>query len=170
MKETTYTMTKAVKKLLDEQIYRELQASDTYLDMAIWADDNDYKSTARFFYAQSEEERTHMMKIIRYLIESQAPPLYAPKGHDAKGDYPSVKELFRRFLQNEMALSRHIHHLVALTLEEKDFRTFNFLQWFVAEQREEENRAHTILGYFEAAEKGGLPLYAVEENIKALCE
>ncbi len=163
-------MTEQVKKLLDEQIYRELQASDTYLNMAIWADHHRYPSTAHFFYAQSEEERTHMMKIIRYLVESEVPPLYRPKGHAAKGDYPSVKDLFKRFLQNEIAVTRHIHHLVAVALEEKDFRTFNFLQWFVAEQREEENRAHTILGYFEAAEKGGLPLYAVEEKIKALCE
>ncbi|MDO9261936.1 MAG: ferritin, partial [Flavobacteriaceae bacterium] len=83
---------------------------------------------------------------------------------DLKGPkiaYDSIKEIFETQLKHEIFVSESINELVRITLESKDYATHNFLQWYVAEQIEEESTARTILDKLNliGEDKGGLYLF-----------
>lgn len=129
---------------LNKQIKIEAESSQIYLGMASWAESEGLNGTADFLYMHADEEKMHMLKIIRYVNErgghAVIPPLDGPKN-----SYSNVRELFDYFLNHEEEVTAKIHGLVDLSLQEHDYSTHNFLQWFVAEQIEEEALARTIL-------------------------
>lgn len=161
-------MHKDIHKLLDNQIALEFQSSQLYLSMATWADLHNYQGSAYFLYEQAQEERDHMMKIIHYLIDLDIQPTI-PKVQVQETQYPSLQAIFQKALQSEQEVTQAIHHLVDHSLQQKDFTTFNFLQWFVEEQKEEESTARkandlfTLIGTQE-----GLNIYTIDQEIKNL--
>jgi len=62
-------MNTIIEKLLNDQVKFEAQASMQYLAMASWADANGFNGVADFFYNQSEEERVHMLKLVKFINE-----------------------------------------------------------------------------------------------------
>lgn len=159
-------MNATIEKLLNEQIGHEHHASLSYLNMATWADLQQCCGAAHFLYNQSKEERGHMMKIIDYLITLGKQPLIKFQALSFPSDYPNLKGLFEEALAKERKITQYIHKLTAIALAEKDFSTFEFLQWFVAEQREEEDSIQTILGMFDMVDKEGVGYYTVDQAIK----
>lgn len=127
-----------IEKALNEQLALEALSSFHYLAMASWMENNGYMGTSRFLYNQVEEEHMHMMKLFHYINEAGGKAL-APAIPQVSHDFRSYSSLFEEVLQNERKVSDAIHDLVDLCLKEKDYTTFNFLQWYVAEQLEEEN-------------------------------
>jgi len=122
---------------LNDQIGRELAASNQYLAMAIHLDGNSLKELAGFFYAQSEEEREHAMKFVQYMLQADATP-EVPALPRPQGDFESIERIAEISLEQEREVTRCIHALVDRALSEKDHTTNHFLQWFVEEQLEEE--------------------------------
>ena len=159
-------MNTTIERLLNQQITYEHQASFSYLNMATWADLHQYCGAAHFLYRQSQEERTHMMKIIDYLITLGKRPIMPTGAFRLTEDYANLKSLFEDALANEKKITQHIHKLTATALDQEDFNTFEFLQWFVAEQREEEDNIQTILGMFNMVDKEGIGIYSVDQAIK----
>lgn len=137
-------LTKKIEKALNKQIRIEAESSQIYLAMASWSETQGYGGIAEFMYASSDEERMHMLKLVKYVNErgghAVVTDLVQP---DA--DFESPRKMFETLLNHEIFVSESINDLVALTFEEKDFATHNFLQWYVAEQIEEEATARTIL-------------------------
>ena len=135
---------KKMENALNKQVALEAMASQYYLAMAGWCDAKGFNGMAAFLYAQAEEERAHMLKIFHYIHEMDGvaitPPLKAPKM-----DYKSVPEVFKTMLKHEQQVSKAIYNLVSLAQKEDDQATYNFLQWYVTEQREEEAQAKEIL-------------------------
>jgi ferritin len=130
--------------LLNKQVQMESAASHIYLAMASWAECAGFEGISKFFYIHSDEEREHMLKLFHYINERGGKSL-VPTVEAVKHDYSSVKEIFESLLNHEIAVSLEINKLVAASLEEQDFITHNFLQWYVAEQMEEERLARAIL-------------------------
>ena len=80
-------------------------------------------------------------------------------------NYPSLRALFEDVLHHEIQITQAIHQLTDHCLAEKDFTTFQFLQWFVEEQREEETTARSILDLFNVIEKEGYGHYGIDMAI-----
>jgi len=137
-------LSKKIEKALNKQIRIEAESSQIYLAMASWSETQGYGGIAEFMYASSDEERMHMLKLVKYVNErgghAVVTDLVQP---DA--DFQSPRKMFETLLNHEIFVSESINELVAVTFEEKDFATHNFLQWYVAEQIEEEATARTIL-------------------------
>ena len=137
-------LSKKLEKALNNQIKIEAESSQVYLSMASWAEVKGLEGIAGFMYGHSDEERMHMLKLIKYVNErgghAQISQLKAPKT-----DFGSFQKMFEELYQHELFVSNSINDLVHVTLEEKDYATHNFLQWYVAEQIEEEALARTIL-------------------------
>lgn len=126
-----------MEQALNEQMNNEAAQAQAYLALGIWAESNNYAGIADFFYKHSEEERQHMFKFLEYIQarggEAKIGTIYAPK------DNPSdLKSCIEDVWQHELANSKKIYALVDKAFEERDWPTFNFLQWFVKEQIEEE--------------------------------
>ena len=137
-------MTTSIEKLLNDQVKYEASASMHYLSMASWADVNGYNGVAEFFYAQSEEERLHMTKLVKFINE-RGGVVIVPALDKPKSDFKSLNELFETFLSSEIFVTEKINHIIYECLQQKDYNVHNFMQWYVTEQLEEESVARTLL-------------------------
>ena len=135
--------------------------------MACYAETQGLEGISNFMYKQSEEERTHMLKLIKYVNERGGhaiiTELSAPKT-----SFGTFKEMFEALYKHELFVSNSINELVHITFTEKDYATHNFLQWYVAEQIEEEAQAKNILDKINLIgdDKGGL--YLFDRDIQTL--
>ena len=140
-------LSKEISAALNKQIKEEANASQTYLAMASWLELKGLPGLSDFFYTHSEEEREHMIKLIHYLNErgetSIIPALEAPKS-----SYVNVKEVLEDFYKHEQHVTKKICEIVDICLKTKDFTTYNFMQWYVSEQMEEEATAQLVLDKF----------------------
>jgi len=154
-------LTKSMQEALNNQVQLEAQSSQAYLAMASWAEvQPGLNGVTDFFFKQSEEERIHMLKLMRYINErggfAVVPSLAQPSI-----TFKALKKMFEEFLKHEIKVSESINELVDLALKEKDFATHNFLQWYVSEQIEEEHLARTLNDKLELVgdDKGGIYLF-----------
>ena len=153
-------LTKKMEKALNDQIRIEAESSQVYLSMASWAEVKGLEGISQFMYNHSDEERMHMLKIVKYVNErgghAHISDLKAPET-----EFGSFQKMFQDLYEHEIFVSKSINELVHVSLEEKDYATHNFLQWFVAEQIEEEALARTILDKINLIgnDKGGLYLF-----------
>jgi len=153
-------LSKNIEKALNKQIKIEAESSQIYLAMACWAEVKGLEGVAAFMFDQSQEERDHMLKLVKFVNErgghAQISELAAPHV-----TFQSFKEMFEELLAHEIFVSNSINELVHITLEARDYATHNFLQWYVAEQIEEEAVARTILDKINLIgdDKGGLYLF-----------
>ncbi len=137
-----------MKKALNDQVALEALASNSYLAMASWCEVTGYQGGADYFYAQSDEERTHMLKVVHYLNDVGATAtISAIKAPTAS--YKSLEGLIKTALKNEQTVTKAIHKMVEITQKEKDHSTYAFLEWFVNEQVQEETKFETLLQKFD---------------------
>jgi ferritin len=130
-------ITKPLLKLLNEQIGHELSASQTYLAVAVYFARMGLDGWAAFFYRQSEEERGHALKIVRFLVDVDA-DFDFPAVPAAKPKFKSALEAVQQCYAWEQTVTKQFHKMCDAALANKDYTTFQFLQWFVEEQVEEE--------------------------------
>jgi ferritin len=158
-------LNKKVEDICNRQVEREGYSSNLYLAMASWAETNGLSGVAGWMYNQSDEERGHMLKFVKYINErggkAALPALKKPLA-----EYKNVEEVFREVLKHEEFITASINEIVALTLEEKDFNTQNFLQWFVMEQVEEEASVRIILDKLRLVGKNNM--YEFDRDIVGL--
>mgnify|MGYP001574795214 CR=1 FL=1 len=153
-------LSKTIESALNKQIRIEAESSQVYLAMAVWAEVKGLEGISNFMYDQSDEEREHMLKLIKFVNErgghAHISELNAPDV-----TYSTFREMFEKLLAHEIFVSKSINELVHTSLQEKDYATHNFLQWYVAEQIEEEASARTILDKVNMIgdDKGGLYLF-----------
>lgn len=154
-------LSKKIQEALNKQVEMEAKSSQVYLAMASWAEiQPGLDGVTEFFYQQSNEERVHMLKLIRYVNErggfATVPALPQPII-----TFTSLQKVFEEFLKQEVQVSESINQLVGMSLDERDFATHNFLQWYVAEQIEEERLARTLNDKLELVgdDKSGIYLF-----------
>jgi len=146
---------------LNKQVALEAESSQAYLAMASWADiQPGLEGVTEFFYTQSEEERVHMLKLIKYINERGGFGII-PSLEQPIITFQSLKRVFEEFLRHEQVVSESINDLVHMALQERDYATHNFLQWYVAEQIEEERLARNLNDKLEmiGEDKSGLYLF-----------
>ena len=154
-------LSKTIQDALNKQVKIEGQSSMVYLAMASWAEiQPGIDNITAFFYRHSEEERMHMLKLIHFINERGGFAM-VPSFEQPKLTFPSINHAFKELLEHEIFVSESINKLVDIALQEKDYATHNFLQWYVAEQIEEEALARTINDKLELIgdDKGGLYLF-----------
>ena len=157
-------LTKKIEKALNEQVAMEAAASQKYLAMAIWCDAKGLEGSAQFFFEQAEEERMHMMKIINYIQESGGLTI-VPELAKPTQKYKDVLAVINAAYESEKKVTKSIHNLVDVALVEKDHGTYNFLQWYVAEQQEEEALMRKIIDRINLIGNGPQALYYIDQAI-----
>ncbi len=153
-------MNKRVEKALNSQIEKEAFSSQFYLAMASWAENQGLNGTSKFLYEHSDEERFHMLKLIKFVNERGGKAIIPAIGLP-KNDFKGIEDVFQSLLNHELMVTESINELVDICLQEKDYTTHNFIQWYVSEQLEEEALARTIMDKIKLIgnDKGGLYLF-----------
>lgn len=135
---------------LNKQITKEAHASQIYLSYAAWADSQGYSGIANFLFRHAAEERDHMMKLLEYILARGA-KVKITAIPEPSADPTSVNNCFEKVFEHEVSNTKAIYNLVKLSYSEEDWATWNFLQWFVKEQTEEENLAMSLLDKIKIA-------------------
>ena len=149
-----------VEKALNKQVEKEASSSQFYLSLASWAENQGLNGTAKFLYTHSDEERFHMLKLVKFINERGGTAII-PNVEAPKKNFKSIENVFQLLLNHELAVTECINQLVDVCLQEKDYTTHNFIQWYVSEQLEEEALARTIMDKINliGKDKGGLYLF-----------
>lgn len=153
-------MNKTIEKLLNEQITLEASSSQVYLAMASWSENKGLNGTAAFLYRHSDEERMHMLKLVKFINERGGTAII-PALTKPKVDFNSMLGIFQSLLDHELEVTASINNVIDVCLSEKDYTTHNFMQWYVAEQLEEEALARNIIDKLKliGEDTGGLYLF-----------
>jgi len=149
-----------VQKAINDQILKEASSSNFYLSMASWSETKGLNGTAKFLYAQSDEERFHMLKLIKFINERGGQAII-PVISKAPVEFENLEKVFELLLEHEIRVTDSINNLVDICLQEKDYTTHNFVQWYVSEQLEEEASARAILDKLKLidGDKGGMYMF-----------
>jgi ferritin len=128
--------------------------------MASWAETQGLGGTASFMYQHSDEERMHMLKLVKFVNERGGKGIVPALPQPPKS-FENILHVFESLLEHELGVTESINDIVDLCLKEKDYTTYNFMQWYVSEQMEEEALARTILDKLKmiGTDKGGLYLF-----------
>lgn len=160
-------ISKKVEDAINNQIKNEEHSSRLYMAMASWCETKGYRGAADFLYKQSDEERMHMLKFIKFLNDrggySQLQALDLPSAK-----YSSLLEVFQNVLKHEEFITASINNIYAITIDEKDYTTGNFLQWYINEQIEEESTAHSILDKMNLVGDDKAGLFHIDKELNAL--
>ncbi len=146
----TNRLSPEILDVLNKQVTKEAHAAQIYLSYAIWADSEGYSGVANLLYRHSGEERDHMMKVIQYIQErggkAKITELKAPPK-----DPQNLQECFNNIFEHEVNNTKAIYSIVDTAFEQKDWATWNFAQWFVKEQIEEETLVMDLLDKLKVA-------------------
>lgn len=130
-------ISKKLSKMLNEQVGHEFNAHQSYLGMAAYFGLKNHDKWADIFHKQALEERGHALKIIQFLVDVDA-QTEIPALAAASVTYKSALDVVKAALANEQKVTAQFQAMAKAALAESDFTSFQFLQWFIEEQVEEE--------------------------------
>ena len=159
-------MNEKVHELLNQQINKEFYSAYLYLDFSNYFEEVGLDGFANWYKIQAQEERDHAMLFYQYLQnENQKVTLEAIAKPDKV--FTCHMDVLKAGLEHEEYVTSLINDIYAAAYEVKDFRTMQFLDWFVKEQGEEETNANDMITKMELF--GGDPksLYMLNQELAA---
>jgi len=155
---------KTISKLLNEQVNKEFYSAYLYLDFANYFTDAGLDGFANWFTVQAKEEQDHAMLMIQYLHNNADKVTLEAL---AKPDVPlnSHMDPLKGALVHEQFVTASIHNIYGVASEKKDYRTTQFLDWFVKEQGEEEKNAEDNIKKFELYGSDAKALYELNSEM-----
>ncbi len=154
-------------KQLNDQLNLEFYSANLYLQMSAWCSDKGFEGAAAFMMSHSREEMTHMQRLFKYVSDTGALPLLGSI-EAPRSEFESLAELFNVAYQHEQLITEEINKLADLAMSTKDFSTFNFLQWYVAEQHEEETLFKSVIDKLGLVSNTGNGLFLVDKDLKEI--
>lgn len=153
-----------IEKLLNEQYHMEVFSAHLYLAMCSYFTDQDLDGFANFFMLQADEELAHARKQFDYLHEVDG-KLKMGAIDAPQTDFDSMLSVFTLALDHEQKVTKSINQIAKASLEEDDFATYNFLQWFIEEQVEEEASMRSLIAKVKLAEGNNSATYLLNEEL-----
>ncbi|MBD2154816.1 non-heme ferritin [Leptolyngbya sp. FACHB-16] len=160
-------LSQAMINRLNEQINLEVFSSHLYLQMSSWCAYKALDGCATFLSQHADEEMMHMRRLIAYLQETGALAIIG-KMEAPPYEFNSLTEMFEKIYAHEQFITGKINDLVHLATTESDYSTVQFLQWYVAEQHQEEFLFKGILDKINLIGTDGQGLFFIDREIANL--
>ncbi|MBR3872734.1 MAG: ferritin [Clostridia bacterium] len=155
-----------VVKLLNEQINKEFYSAYLYLDFSNYYYDQELNGFGNWYMIQAQEERDHAMLFLQYLRNNgEKIELDAIAKPDV--ELTGNKQVLEAGLRHERYVTSLIHTIYEAAYDVRDFRTMQFLDWFVKEQGEEENNAESLVKKYELYGSDPRSLYMLDSEMAA---
>ena len=135
---------KRVVELLNQQVNKEFYSAYLYLDFSNYYDDLGLDGFSNWYQIQAQEERDHAMLFVQYLRNNGEKIVLEAIDKPAV-ELTSAKAVLAEGLKHEIYVTSLIHEIYDAAYSVKDFRTMQFLYWFVKEQGEEETNADNLV-------------------------
>ncbi|RCU51164.1 MULTISPECIES: non-heme ferritin [Corallincola] len=160
-------LAKPMIEKLNEQINLEFFSSNLYLQMSAWCEDKGFEGAAEFLREHATEEMEHMNRLFTYVSETGAMPIIGGIASPAH-EFESLKDLFEKIYEHECLVTSAINELAHVAFTSHDYSTFNFLQWYVAEQHEEEKLFKGILDKIDLLDNDRKLLFFIDKDLQAM--
>lgn len=157
---------KKVRDLINQQINKELYSAYLYLDFSNYFEGRGLNGFANWYYVQAQEERDHAMLFYRYLQNNNEKVTLEAIAKPDKV-LESDMEVLKAGLEHEEYVTSLINDIYAAAYDVKDFRTMQFLDWFVKEQGEEETNANDIISKMDLFGSDPKSLYMLNNELAA---
>jgi len=154
---------------LNTQINLEFYSSNLYLQMSAWCESEGFEGAAAFMRKHAAEEMDHMTRLFTYVSETGALPILGTI-EAAPHTYESLGDLFTKIYEHECLITERINSLAHEAFSNQDYSTFNFLQWYVAEQHEEETLFKSVLDKINLVGHDGHALFFVDKDLAELAQ
>jgi ferritin len=138
-------------ELLQAQVGNEFSASQQYIALAVWFDNEDLPRLASHFYKQALEERNHAMMMVQFLMDNDI-PVAVPGTEIPINEFKTPRDLVDLALRQEQQVTDQIIALARAAREESDYIGEQFMQWFLKEQVEEVSSMKTLLTIMDRAD------------------
>ncbi len=159
-------MNEKVLAALNEQFTRELFSSNLYLAMSSYFSEKNLNGFANWMRVQAKEEMDHAMLIYDYIIQRGAKAVISSI-EKPKHEWESTLDVISDTLVHEKYITQSINELNGLAIQEMDYATTNFLQWFIKEQVEEEANVSDLKARLELSNNHHGPLFMLDNELKA---
>jgi ferritin len=152
-----------VEKLLNNQVVAEIYSANLYISMSAWFRDKSLDGYAHWFYVQYKEEMDHALIIYNFILNAGGQVKLG--GIDAPPtEFEDIKAILAKSLEHEQLVTSLIYNINAAALEVRDYKTVQFLDWFIKEQVEEEDNASTNLNRFNLFGADPKGLHSLDEE------
>ena len=141
-------LNEVMQEAINKQINHEIFSSYSYLSMSAWCEHQKFTGCAHWLRLQSEEERSHAMRLHDFLIARDCRVILAPIAQP-RVEFESIAHVFESSLAQEQQVTSQINDLYELAFKEKAFAALVELEWFITEQVEEEKVAREIVHKFQ---------------------
>ena len=157
-------LSEKMQEAMNDQMKWEFYSEFLYLAMAGYFKSRSLDGFANWMTVQAQEEHAHALMFFDYIAEAGGRP--EVRAFDQmENEYDSVTDVFRKTVEHEKLVTRRINDLMALALEEKDYATAGFLDWFVKEQVEEVASPQKILDQLELVKEEGNALMMLDREL-----
>ena len=154
---------------LNKQINLEFFSSNLYLQMSAWCEDKGFEGAAAFMRIHADEEMEHMKRLFTYVSETGAMPKIGTI-EEPNCEFGSLGDVFRETYEHEQLVTKAINELAHTAFSSQDYSTFNFLQWYVSEQHEEEKLFKGIIDKIEMVGEDGKALFFIDKDLADLAK
>jgi ferritin len=154
----------SVQEALNKQFNAEVASSYLYLSMAGHLETKNFRGMAHWMQTQAREEWKHAMKIFAHIHE-RGGKVVLNQIDAPKSAWKTILDVFQDTLKHEQCVTAGIHAIVKLSIDESDYATQNFLQWFVNEQVEEEASAQIIVDRLQMTGDGNVALFMLDGEL-----
>jgi len=156
-------------ELLNQQLNLEFYSSNLYLQMSAWCEEKSFEGAAAFLRQHASEEMDHMTRLFTYVSETGSLPILG--SIDAPPhEFESLGDIFEKTYEHECHITKQINELAHQAFTNQDYSTFNFLQWYVAEQHEEETLFKSILDKINLVGQDGHALFFVDKDLAEMAK
>ncbi len=159
-------LTKKVEEALNAQVNAEMWSAYLYLSMAAYCHSIGMTGMGKWFEVQFKEEQDHAKLLFNYIISRNGRVNLQPI-KEVPFEWKSILDVFESTLKHEQVVTGLINNLFALTTAENDYATQSMLKWFIDEQVQEEDTAHTIIDKVKMIKDNGYGLYMLDKEIGA---
>jgi len=157
-------LSKKLSAAINEQINAELWSGYLYLSMSTYFEDKGLGGMAHWMRHQAEEEQEHAMKFYKYMVDRGERVVL--KAIDAVAtDFAGITPVFEETLKHEQLVTSLINNLYSIAVEDKDYASQSFLNWYVDEQVEEEKNAQEILDTLAIVGEKGNGLFMLDKQL-----
>ncbi|MEQ9891615.1 non-heme ferritin [Pectobacterium aroidearum] len=152
---------------LNEQLNLEFYSANLYLQMSAWCGDKGFEGASSFLKIHSQEEMQHMQRLFDYLDDTGSLPVLGAIAAPPI-DFDSLADVFKQTYEHEQLITAKINELAHAAMALQDYSTFNFLQWYVAEQHEEEKLFRSILDKLALVKASEGGLFFIDQDLKKM--
>ena len=159
--ENDVRLSEEIVKILNEQIKKELMSSQIYRGMSCYLDNAGWVDAAKYFFKAAQEELIHMDKIYQYIFDRNSVAV-VPVTEEVKQKFETIREVVEESLKHEIEISKNWEEIAKAADNTDDNTTYEFAQWFLKEQIEEENKFRDILDKMNL----DMPKYEIDKLFK----